>query len=165
MGDLISWLQQHYYEHSLACFIALYVVGGKPLALVTAKVSGLDLLWLLPLVILMDAVQIPCFYYLYERVFRNVRLLRFKDFLERKGEAARSRPVFAVLSALGPLGVVLVAMLPVKGGGIWSGVLLARLLDLPKRTSFLLLMGASIFISLILVGLGEAAVSLWRTIM
>jgi len=164
MGTLVLWLQQHIHEHSLWYFIALYILGGKPVAILTAKLYGLNFALLFPLLLVMDAVQIPCFYYLYGCMFREERLRRVTHYLQRKGDAAKAGYLFPILEGLGPLGVLLLTMLPVKGGGIWSGVLLARLLGLPMNISFPLLLGGSILISLILIGVGDGLIGVWHMI-
>jgi uncharacterized membrane protein len=164
MGELVQWLQQHIQEHSLLYFIALYILGGKPVALITAKVCGLDLAWLFPLVILMDAIQIPCFYYLYGHLFRYRGLSRMSNALQVKVELAAKKRPFQALNAFGPLGVLLLSMLPIKGGGIWSAVFLARLTGLPMKQSFPLLICGSILSSLVFVGLGDGLIRLWRLI-
>jgi uncharacterized membrane protein len=162
MGDMIQWLQQHVQEHSLVYFIALYIGGGKPVALLTAKMCGLNLFWLFPLVILMDAVQIPCFDYAYRHMFSNRRLRRAADYLQNRCNAITDITIFQKLRSWGPLGVLLLSMLPLKGGGIWSAVFLARLLGMPMALSFPLLISGSILISLLCVGLGDSVLRLWQ---
>jgi len=165
MGDLILWLQRHFHDHHLLYFIALYIVGGRPVAIVTAKLFELNLLWFFPLVVFMDTLQVPCFYYLYEHTFTSGRLERLSNHFQRKGAAARRRRLFQALRALGQMGVVLLTMVPIKGGGMWSGVLLAHVMGLRKKTSFPLLVGGSILGSLLFVGLGDCLIRLWHLVM
>jgi len=164
MGELVQWFQQHIQEHSLLYFIALYALGGKPAAIITAKLCGLDLSWLFPLVILMDAIQIPCFHFLYGRLFQYGTLQRLSTHLQAKFESGGDRGVLQALKTLGPLGVFLLSMLPIKGGGIWSAVFLARLIGLPLKTSFPILICGSLLSSLLLLGLGDGIIRLWRLI-
>ena len=89
MGNSVVWLQQHIHEHSLLYFIALYIVGGRPVAIVTASLFGLNLLLLFPLVVFMDTLQVPCFYYLYEHTFTSERLQRLSGYFQRKGKVAK----------------------------------------------------------------------------
>ncbi|HID31289.1 MAG TPA: hypothetical protein EYP19_15000 [Desulfobacterales bacterium] len=164
MGDLILWLQCHFHDHRLLYFIALYIVGGRPVAILTARLFGLNLLWFFPLVVLMDTLQVPCFYYLYEHTFASGRLSRISTYFQRKAALARGRSFFHTLKALGQLGVVLLTILPIKGGGMWSGVFLAHVMGLRKTTSVPLLVGGSILGSLLFVGLGDSLVRLWHLI-
>jgi uncharacterized membrane protein len=47
-------------------------------------------------------------------------------------------------------------MLPFKGCGMWSGVLLSKLLRLPKQTSYPLMIAGSLLGCFLLLGAGEA---------
>ena len=164
MGDSLLWLQQHIHEHSLLYFIAIYVVGGRPAAILTASFVKLNLLLFFPLVVFMDILQVPCFYYLYEHTFTNERFKRLSGYFQRKGEAAKDRGVFQSLKALGGVGVVLLTMLPVKGGGMWSGVFLAHITGMRKKTSYPLLAVGSLLGSLMFLGLGDALIRFYHLI-
>ena len=162
MGDSVVWLQQHLHEHSLLYFIALYTLGGRPVAILTASLFRLNLLLFFPLVIFMDTVQIPCFYYLYEHTFTSARLQRLSGYFQRKGKVAKERRFFQRLQAFGHVGVLLLTMLPMKGGGMWSGVFLAHIIGVPKKKSYTLLMSGSILGSLIFVGVGDGLLRFWH---
>ena len=162
MGDSVVWLQQHLHEHSLLYFIALYTVGGRPVAILTASLFRLNLLLFFPLVIFMDILQVPCFYYLYEHTFTNERLQRLSGYFQRKGKVAKKRRFFQRLQAFGHVGVLLLTMLPMKGGGMWSGVFLAHIIGVPKKKSYTLLMSGSILGSLMFVGVGDGLLRFWH---
>jgi uncharacterized membrane protein len=164
MGDSLLWLQQHIHEHSLLYFVAIYVVGGRPVAILTASFVKLNLLFFFPLVVLMDILQVPCFYYLYEHTFTNERFRRLSGYFQRKGEAAKDRGFFQRLKTLGGVGVVLLTMLPVKGGGMWSGVFLAHITGIRKKTSYPLLAVGSLLGSLMFLGLGDALIRFYHLI-
>ena len=164
MGDSVVWLQQHIHEHSILYFIALYIVGGRPIALITASLFRLNLLLLFPLVVFMDTLQVPCFYYLYEHTFTSERLQRLSGYFQRKGKVAKERRFFQKLQGLGHLGVLLLTMLPVKGGGMWSGVFLAHIIGVPKQKSYTLLVSGSILGSLMFVGVGDGILRFWYLI-
>jgi uncharacterized membrane protein len=162
MDNLMYWLQQHFSEHHLFYFIALYALGGKPTAILTARFLGLNLTLLVPLVIVMDAAQIPCFYYLYGQAFKHQRLMRFSEWLQQKASPSGNARVTAVLGSLGRAGLVAFTMVPCKGFGLWSGVFFARVMGLPIRTSFPLLITGSILACLLFVGMGEGMIRLWQ---
>ena len=164
MGDSIVWLQQHIHEHSLLYFIALYVVGGRPVAILTAIFFRLNLLFFFPLVIFMDILQVPCFYYLYEHTFTSERLQKLSGYFQRKGEVAKDRRFFQRFRTLGNVGVVGLTMLPVKGGGMWSAVFLAHLTGMPKKTSYPLLIAGSLLGSLMFVGVGDGLIRVYHLI-
>ncbi len=158
------WLQQHLHEHSLLYFIALYTVGGRPVAILTASLFRLNLLLFFPLVVFMDTVQVPCFYYLYEHTFTSARLQRLSGYFQRKGKVAKERRFFQRLQAFGDAGVLMLTMLPMKGGGMWSGVFLAHIIGVPKKKSYTLLMSGSILGSLMFVGVGDGLLRFWHLI-
>jgi uncharacterized membrane protein len=162
MGDSVVWLQQHLHEHSLLYFIALYTVGGRPVAILTASLFRLNLLLFFPLVVFMDTLQVPCFYYLYEHTFTSARLQRLSGYFQRKGKVAKERRFFQKLQAYGHVGVLLLTMLPIKGGGMWSGVFLAHIIGVPKKKSYTLLMSGSILGSLMFVGVGDGLLRFWH---
>ena len=162
MGDSVVWLQQHLHEHSLLYFIALYTVGGRPVAILTASLFRLNLLLFFPLVVFMDTVQVPCFYYLYEHTFTSARLQRLSGYFQRKGKVAKERRFFQRLQAYGHVGVLLLTMLPMKGGGMWSGVFLAHIIGVHKKKSYTLLMSGSILGSLMFVGVGDGLLRFWH---
>ena len=164
MGDSVVWLQQHLHEHSLLYFIALYIVGGRPVAILTASLFRLNILLFFPLVVFMDTLQVPCFYYLYEHTFTSARLQRLSGYFQRKGKVAKERRFFRRLQAFGHLGVLLLTMLPMKGGGMWSGVFLAHIIGVPKKKSYTLLISGSILGSLIFVGVGDGFLRFWHLI-
>jgi uncharacterized membrane protein len=60
------------------------------------------------------------------------------------------------------VGVFLITTLPVKGGGMWSGVLMAFSLQIPKNISYPILIGGSISGCLLLLSLGGAIGMLWK---
>ena len=164
MGDSVLWLQQNIHEHSLLYFIALYIVGGRPVAILTASLVRLNLLFFFPLVVFMDILQVPCFYYLYEHTFTSNRLKRLSGYFQRKGEIAKDRSFFQRLKTLGNVGVVLLTMLPVKGGGMWSGVFLAHITGMPKKVSYPLLFVGSLLGSLMFLGLGDGLIRFYRLV-
>ena len=164
MADVLVWLREHIHEHSLLYFMAIYIGGGRPVAILTARLAGFNMLLFFPLVVFMDTLQIPCFYFLYDHTFTNGRLQRFTGYLHRRGESAEKQGTFQRLRSLGGLGVLVLTVLPVKGGGMWSGVLLAHLIQLPKRTSLPLLVSGSVAGSLIFVGIGDAILRLWHLV-
>lgn len=162
MEHLIYWLCDHIGEHHLFYFIVLYAIGGKPTAILTARFLGLNLTLLVPLVIIMDAAQIPCFYYLYGHAFRHPRLMRFSEWVQQKASPGENARGTVVLKSLGRAGLVAFTMVPCKGFGLWSGVFFARVMGLPIRTGFPLLITGSILACLLFVGIGEGMVQLWR---
>jgi uncharacterized membrane protein len=57
---------------------------------------------------------------------------------------------------MGTPGVLVITMLPLKGCGMWSGVLLSKILGLSKKTGYSLLISGSILGCLLVLIVGEA---------
>jgi uncharacterized membrane protein len=55
-------------------------------------------------------------------------------------------------------------MLPVKGGGMWSGVFLAHITSMPKKVSYPLLFVGSLLGSLMFLGLGDGLIRFYRLV-
>ena len=102
------------------------------------------------LLVIIDLIQIPFYFYIYESHNRlrfikvRLRLLRRKLMnIDRRVKLKEIRNVNARLlkkaRSLGEWGIVFIPSLPFLGGGIWSGVLLAHLLKVKKKKSYLLL--------------------------
>jgi uncharacterized membrane protein len=153
----LDWLKEYYFFN----FFALYVLGGRTAALLSAQWLGQSLLFFFPLVVLLDIVQIPLFYRAYEGLLRLSFLSRVKPWLERRRESVQQSGIWRVWSAWKGLGVFLITLVPVKGGGMWSGVLMAFSLKIPKRASYPILIGGSVAGCLLLLGLGETLGYLW----
>jgi uncharacterized membrane protein len=153
MPETVTWLQMHLREHQTLYFICLYAVGGRPAAVASARFMGMGLGYFLPFILFMDLIQVPCFYLLYQKLFRHPRFVRARERFSKKLNKLRSSRLLERAQAWGPLGVVVVTLMPVKGGGMWSGTLLAYSLGLRKQYGLLLLILGSILGTLLLAGL------------
>lgn len=110
----------------------------------------------------MDVVQIPLFYYLYERpqkikfITARLRLWRRRmDHVFKKKRIIREDRNWQALvlkraQRFGQWGILLVSAMPSLGGGMWTGVLLAHLLKMDKKRSYLLLAAGSLTSCLVL---------------
>ncbi|MCU0578584.1 MAG: small multi-drug export protein [Desulfobacterota bacterium] len=155
--DWLHWLKEYYLFH----FFGLYILGGRPAALLSAQWLGQDLFFFLPLVVALDTLQIPLFYRVYEGMIRFPGLARLKTRLEKRRDGARLSRSWQFWSAWKGGGVFLITALPVKGGGMWSGVLMAFSLQIPKQVSYPLLIGGSTSGCLLLLLFGGAVGLLW----
>ncbi len=163
MQDAAFWLQQHFHEHHIIYFVGLYILGGKPTAIVTARLLGLNLMTLIPLVIVMDAVQIPCFYYLYGHAFNYGPLSRLSERLQNAALSCGTGRFAVFTRSLGRLGLILFTMVPCKGFGLWTGVFFARLMGLSMKAGFPLLITGTILACALYAGLGEGLAALWKS--
>lgn len=113
-------------------------------------------------IFILDIIQIPAFYFLYESPqkikfilvrFRYWRMklnrLYKKEKLTRKDRTWQAS-ILKRAQKLGQWGVIFVAAMPSLGGGMWSGVLLAHLLKINKKRSYVLIGSASLMSCLVL---------------
>ena len=150
------FLKNNLDDHFVFCFIPLYILGGRPAAILSAQFLGRKIFFLLPVVVLLDTLQIPLFYHLYNTVSNRLVIQKFYKKSEKRRHRFKQSKFFKWLHFLGKPGVVAISMLPFKGCGMWSGVLLSNLLKLPKQTSYPLMIMGSLLGCILLLGVGEA---------
>jgi len=160
MLQTITYLKNNLADHFLIYFIPLYVVGGRPAAILGAQFLGFKIVFLLPVVVMLDTLQIPIFYHIYRRVSRIALVQKFRERISKKEKHLRSSRFFHWMHVMGMPGVVAITMTPLKGCGMWSGVLLSEILGLPKRKSYPLLIFGSIFGCSLIFIVGEAGLKI-----
>jgi uncharacterized membrane protein len=161
MTELILFLKDNLAEHFVICFIPLYYLGGRPIALISAQLIGHKISFLLPVAVLLDTLQIPIFYHLYGSI-SNSAMIRKLSARRKQKEAKRQKTrLFQWVQAWGVPGVIVITILPLKGCGMLSGFILSKLLQLPKTRVYLLLILGSIVGCSILFGLGEIILKSW----
>ncbi|MBW2568320.1 MAG: small multi-drug export protein [Deltaproteobacteria bacterium] len=146
-------------------FIPLYVVGGRPVAILSAQFLGYKASFLLPVVVMLDTLQIPLFYYTYGAISSSLLARKFSERTIKRGKNLSKSKLFRWMQVMGAPGVVAITMLPLKGCGMWSGVLLSKLLKFSKPTGYQLLIGGSILGCVFILGLGEGILKLWTLFM
>lgn len=160
MHDTLLFLKNNLADHFGIYFIPLYILGGRPAAILSAQLLGLKIILLLPVVVLLDTLQIPVFFHLYDTISDKLFVRIFKDRGLKKEARFRDARLFRWIQLMGTPGVVVITMLPLKGCGMWSGVLLSKILALPKKTGYFLLIFGSIVGCLIILIFGEAILGL-----
>jgi len=160
MLDAVIFLKNNLADHFVIYFIPLYILGGRPVAILSAQLLGLRIFFLLPVVVMLDTLQIPLFYYLFGRLSRRLFMRKLYERTTNKEQNLRKSRFFHWIQLMGTPGVVAITMLPLKGCGMWSGVLLSQLLRLPKQTSYPLLIVGSILGCILIFGVGEAVLQL-----
>ena len=160
MIDVVVFLKTNLSEHFVVYFVPLYILGGRPTAVLSAKLLGFDMFILLPVVIMLDTLQIPLFYYLFGAISKRAFWQKLFARTAKKEATLRKSRLFYWIQLMGTPGVIAITMIPLKGCGMWSGVLLSKILRLPKHTSYPLLMVGSVFGCVLLLGAGEAILEL-----
>jgi uncharacterized membrane protein len=165
MMEIISFLKNNLADHFMIYFILLYILGGRPVAILSAQFLGYKMAFLLPTVVLLDTLQIPMFYHLYGTVSKQAFFQKLYERTQKKEISLRRSKIFHWVQMIGIPGVVAITVVPMKGCGMWSGVLLSKLLGLSKQMSYPLLIFGSILGCAFLFGIGEAVLSLIRHFM
>lgn len=160
MHDILLFLKNNLADHFGIYFIPLYILGGRPAAILSAQLLGLNIILLLPVVVFLDSLQIPFFFYLYDTISNKFLMRTFQKRGSKKEKHLRNTKFFRWVKLMGTPGVVVITMLPLKGCGMWSGVLLSKMLGLPKTTGYSLLIIGSIVGCMIVLGIGEAILEL-----
>jgi uncharacterized membrane protein len=119
------------------------LISNRVFAVAVGLWFRLPILWMLSLLIVLDIVQIPFYYWLYEH--SHLILARLPA---SWGELFRRSPQETAIgrwtASLGGLGVMTIAALPAMGGGMWTAIFLAYGLKLDRRTSYIWLIVGSI---------------------
>jgi len=160
MVDAIIFLKNNLEDNFVFYFIPLYILGGRPAAILSAQFLGRKIFFLLPVVVMLDTLQIPFFYHLYNTVSNRIVIQKFFKRSEKRIHRLKQSRFFKWLQFLGKPGVIAISMLPFKGCGMWSGVLLSKLLKLPRQTSYPLMIVGSLLGCLLLLGVGEAVLKI-----
>ena len=160
MLDAVIFLKNNLADHFVIYFIPLYILGGRPVAILSAQFLGFGITLLLPVVVMLDTLQIPLFYYLYGTISKGVFMRKLYERATKKEKRLRKSRLFRWVQVMGTPGVVAITLLPLKGCGMWSGVLLSKLLRLPKQISYPLLIVGSISGCIFLFGVGEVILQL-----
>ena len=162
MTDLIIYLKDNLAEHFVIYFIPLYYLGGRPIALISAQLLGHKISFLLPVAVMLDTLQIPLFYHLYDSISKRPLMRKLADKGKLKEARQKKTKLFQWLQHLGIPGIIIITMLPLKGCGILSGFILSRLLLMTKSIAYTLLIIGSILGCLILFGVGELILESWN---
>ena len=156
MGETIHFIKEHLADNFVIYFPLLYIFGGRPVAILSALAVDFSIYLVFPAVVILDTFQIPMFEYIYGSVSKQPLVVKIIHRAQKRAARLGTSALLKRLTCLGPLGVVTITLLPLKGCGMWSGVLMAKLLNLPKPKSYPLLILGSILGCLLLVGAGEA---------
>lgn len=160
MFEAITFLKNNLAEHFVIYFIPLYIVGGRPVAILSAQFLGFKMVFLLPVVVVLDTLQIPMFYHIYGTISNSALMRKLHERIKKREKRLRESKAFHWIQIMGIPGVVAITMTPLKGCGMWSGVLFSEILKLPKKTSYPLLIVGSILGCILIFGVGEAVLQL-----
>jgi uncharacterized membrane protein len=162
LAEAIATLQAGFFKHPLGSFVILHGLGGRAASIVTARLAGFNMALYLPLAIFLDMIQVPIFFSLYAATDRTILSPQVVgERLQRRKERWANSRILKRFLPWGQLGVVIMTLLPIKGGGMWSGVLLAHLLKVERGRSYLLLFAGSLLGAALLMGLSDLIREAW----
>ncbi len=162
---MISSLKEVLYNHPYWVFIILHMTLGRGASILYGVLRGMNVLHFLPLGVFFDMFQVWPLYLLYETTEFHMPLIRkLKEKMNRREHRFLHSRIFKGVKSLGHLGVAVVALLPVKGCGMWSSILLAHILKIRRSRAYLLFLMGSIIGCLILIGIGDIIKSIWHQI-
>ena len=161
MTEIVLYLKSNLADNFVLYFIPLYIVGGRPVAVLSAQLLGYTALFIVPVVVMLDTLQIPMFYYLYGALSQRLLVRKLSERAGKKERKLHESRFFRWMQVMGAPGVVAITLLPMKGCGMWSGVLLSKVLKYPKPYSYLLLILGSTLGCAILLGIGDCILKLW----
>ena len=126
------------YFSKILALVIIHTVFSRLVSIPTGMLMFRDWSVVVLLVFLMDIVQIPFFFYLYEQHKKIRFLARFFEKLYNKLELMQTKSLFQKSLRFHEWGVILITAMPSFGGGMWSGVLLSHLLNIKRRKSYFL---------------------------
>jgi uncharacterized membrane protein len=136
------------------------LIGNRIVALLVGFWLKLPTAWLLFVLIMIDAVQIPFYYWLYSQGAKELE--RLPKLMHRFFHKVSQTPLARWLYTSGKWRVMLISALPAFGGGIWTATLVAYNTGLPRRSGALWVLMGSALSYLLLWSLGEGALRLMR---
>ena len=132
-------------------FFASYVVTSRIISIPVALLFGFPRFIVFVMVVILDILQIPMFYHIYDKGFPHIPFLnKILDKLPSK-EAVETSAIGKKAQQLGSLGLIFISAAPTFGGGIWSAVLIAQILRLSYWRSFIFIAIGSLLSCIVLV--------------
>lgn len=120
---------------ALALVALISLIGNRFLSILAGAWLRVPAMWLLPTLYLLDLLQIPFFYWVYENraAFAGRLPNPFRYWLTRDWSITY---LGKWTHSLGGFGVMVVAAMPTFGGGMWSAVFLAHSFNLRKTWGY-----------------------------
>lgn len=115
-------------------FLITYIAGGRKIGIPIGFALGMNPLLVFILGLLIDWCQIPLFLKFYSQVSKLISRLSLQRILNKLSNYELPRIInrSAFIKKYGLLALVILAALPIQGGGVWSTCLLAHSLPVKK---------------------------------
>ena len=113
--------------------------SGSKVSVPYGLVSHQSIWLILLLIFILDVIQIPIFFFIYNQAYRIKFIRKLEEKIKRGNEKHQQSRLFVFLKKFGALGVLLLSANPFFGGGIWTSTLLAHLTGMKKVTAYILI--------------------------
>lgn len=114
-------------------FLVTYIAGGRKIGIPVGFALGMNPLLVFILGLSIDWCQVPIFLEFYSQVSKLISRLSLQKLLNKLshyGPRIVNKSTF--VKEYGLLALVILAALPIQGGGVWSACLLAHSLSIKK---------------------------------
>ena len=152
------------HTHPIASLFILYFTIGRLSILVVAVSNFIPMTWAVGCIVGVELLQLPVFEYMFDTMYtflarmhqRMKHIWRRHDTMdvEKKNISDEPGRFIRFFKKQGSLGVGILATLPFKGCGVWSSILLAKLLKTPRVTLYVLVASGTIIgnVGLVVIG-------------
>ena len=163
MPEFVERLHATLSHSPVLFFFAVHFTVGRTCSLLAGLWVGLPPWTLIALAWVGDIMNIPFFVTLFELGHRGLRLSSFAArWLDRMRAHLERRRFYQRFAAMGALGVVAIAAIPMWGCGMWSAILLAWSLRMTRLAGTLYLSLGSLAGSAIVLTLATGVQALYR---
>jgi uncharacterized membrane protein len=161
--QIVEYLQTILRDYPVVLFFAVHLTVGRTFSLIVGFLAGLPPLALVGLAWIGDMLNIPFFVTIFTLAHRGLRMSSLLSrWLDRSRAYLEHRTFYERFRRMGELGVILIAAVPLWGCGMWSAILLAWSMDMPRVRGTIYLSVGSVIGSTIVLSLALGIEYLWR---
>ncbi len=138
-------------------FLLTHFVLGRKISIPYALALGENAYAITATAFILDIIQIPIFLYLYTHSSKIGIINKGRDRIISRSKNMEHSRLVIFAKKMGKVGIIALAAMPIQGGGMWSGVLLAHVLNLKRWQTYLLLSIGS-FVGCIIISVGVSRI-------
>jgi uncharacterized membrane protein len=144
--------------------VLVFVISLCPIlelrgGLLAASILGLDAFTSYILCVIGNILPVPFILWFIETIFHSLKKTRLKNIVFKMEEKAHSKR--KTIEKYGYFGLVLFVGIPFPGTGAWTGSLIAVLLGMDKKKSFLATLVGIIMASIIMMLISFGILKIW----
>lgn len=142
---------------NLFVFLLVYIFGNNLVSIPTGLALGLNQFLVIAVVIGLDFLQIPFFFFLFEQGQSRFKLVRILFNILPTSDWVQNSFLRKIIEHFGQVSVMLITAMPTFGGGVWTGVLVSHMLRLHRQRSVFFIMAGAV-VSALVVWAGSATI-------